>query len=95
MQVRPHFSEWGLLHLGRCSTGSSTERYDTACQRATLGGTGLRKLDDSRSLSRYGWSLYWRDRNLKFHRYDRVASTPTIQVLLDEITADPTSIFWG
>lgn len=42
-----------------------------------------------------GVELYWRDRNLKFHLYDSVAPTPTIQVLLDEITADPTSIFWG
>lgn len=45
--------------------------------------------------SRNEWSLYWRDRNLKFHLYDSVAPTPTIQVLLDEITADPTCIFWG
>lgn len=45
--------------------------------------------------SRNEWSLYWRDRNLKFHLYDWVAPTPTIQVLLDEITADPTCIFWG
>ncbi len=41
------------------------------------------------------WSLYWRDRNLKFHLYDRVPPTPTIQVLQDEVTADSTSIFWG
>lgn len=45
--------------------------------------------------ARKEWSLYWRDRNLKFHLYDRVAPTPTIQVLLDEVTADPISIFWG
>lgn len=41
------------------------------------------------------WSLYWRDRNLKFHLYDRVPPTAAIQDLLDEVTADPTSIFWG
>jgi hypothetical protein len=41
------------------------------------------------------WTLYWSDRNLKFHRYDRVEPTPTIQNLLDEIDADPTAIFWG
>jgi hypothetical protein len=45
--------------------------------------------------ARKEWSLYWRDRHEKFHEYDRVGPTPTIQVLLDEIDADPTSIFWG
>jgi len=40
-------------------------------------------------------SLYWRDRHSKFHLYDRVAPTPTIQTLLDEVSADPTCIFWG
>ena len=45
--------------------------------------------------ARKEWSLYSQDRNLKFHRYDRIAPTPTIQVLLDEVTADPIYIFWG
>lgn len=40
-------------------------------------------------------SLYWRDRHSKFHLYDRVPPTASIQDLLDEISADPTSIFWG
>lgn len=41
------------------------------------------------------WGIYCRDRNLKFHLYDRVAPTPNVETLLDEITADPTYIFWG
>jgi hypothetical protein len=41
------------------------------------------------------WSLYWRDRNLAFHRYDRFAPSPFVGDLLDEIEADPTAIFWG
>jgi hypothetical protein len=45
--------------------------------------------------SRKEWALYWRDRNLKFHRYDPVGPTPNVQVLLDEIDRDPTCIFWG
>jgi hypothetical protein len=45
--------------------------------------------------SRNRWSLYWRDRNLKFHEYDLADPTPDIQDLLDEIDRDPTSIFWG
>ena len=40
-------------------------------------------------------TLYWRDRNLKFHLYDRVRPTPYIEELLTEIDADPTAIFWG
>lgn len=41
------------------------------------------------------WSLYWRDRNLKFHEYDLVEPSPDIDDLLEEIESDPTSIFWG
>jgi hypothetical protein len=45
--------------------------------------------------SRREWALYWRDRNLKFHRYDGVAPSPTVESLLEEISRDPTNIFWG
>ena len=45
------------------------------------------------SASRVG--LYWRDRNLKFHRYDHVDPNPDVESLLAEVDADPTCIFWG
>ena len=41
------------------------------------------------------WSLYWRDRNLRFHVYDRIKPSPHIDDLLQEIDRDPTAIFWG
>lgn len=41
------------------------------------------------------WELYWRDRNLKFHRYDRLAPSLLVDDLLAEIERDPTMIFWG
>lgn len=41
------------------------------------------------------WSLYWRDRNLRFHAYDRLAPSEHIGDLLEEIDRDPTAIFWG
>ena len=41
------------------------------------------------------WSLNWRDRNLKFHAYDRVSPTSDVETLLAEIAHDPTAIFWG
>jgi len=41
------------------------------------------------------WSLYWRDRNLRFHAYDRVPLTPRLEDLLREVDLDPTAIFWG
>ncbi|MCI0689211.1 MAG: DUF3024 domain-containing protein [Sporichthyaceae bacterium] len=40
------------------------------------------------------WSLYWRDRNLRFHEYDRVPATASVENLLVEVDRDPTSIFW-
>ena len=41
------------------------------------------------------WSLYWRDRNLRFHAYDLVPPTPRLEDLLREVDLDPTAIFWG
>ena len=41
------------------------------------------------------WTLYWRDRNLHFHRYDQIEPSPHIDDLLREIGRDPTAIFWG
>jgi len=41
------------------------------------------------------WSLFWPDRNLRFHEYDRVAPTPRIDELLVEVDSDPTALFWG
>jgi len=41
------------------------------------------------------WTLYWRDRNLRFHLYDRLPPSPHVDDLLTEIDRDPTSIFWG
>ena len=46
-------------------------------------------------LHRGEWSLYWSDRNLKFHEYDLVSPTPHVDELITEIERDPTSIFWG
>ena len=41
------------------------------------------------------WSLYWCDRHLRFHRYDRITPSAQIDDLLREIDRDPTAIFWG
>lgn len=41
------------------------------------------------------WSLYWRDRNLRFHVYDRVAPTPQVQELLNVVGSRRDPIFWG
>lgn len=41
------------------------------------------------------WTLYWPDRNCKFHHYEDLDPTPTIGRLLAEIESDPIRIFWG
>lgn len=41
------------------------------------------------------WSLYWRDRNIKFHAYDLAEPTPHIEELIAQVERDPTCIFWG
>ena len=41
------------------------------------------------------WTLYWRDRNLRFHTYDPIAPSPRIEDLLAEIDRNPGGIFFG
>jgi hypothetical protein len=41
------------------------------------------------------WTLYWRDRNLRFHNYDQLAPSQHVEDLLTELDRDPTCIFWG
>jgi hypothetical protein len=41
------------------------------------------------------WSLYWRDQNLRFHKYDLTPPSAHIDELLSEVDRDPTCIFWG
>ena len=33
------------------------------------------------------WTLYWPDRNTKYHRYEDLKPTPTIEQVLAEIDA--------
>lgn len=41
------------------------------------------------------WTLYWRDRNLRFHLYDQMAPARHVEDLLTELDRDPACIFWG
>lgn len=40
------------------------------------------------------WSLYWADRNGRWHRYDDLPPS-AIDLVLREIEQDVTGIFWG
>ena len=41
------------------------------------------------------WALYWRDRNLRSPRYEGLAPSLSIDLLLDEVARDPTCVFWA
>jgi hypothetical protein len=41
------------------------------------------------------WTLYWRDQNLKYHRYQPLDPSPRIQDLLDYLDSQADPIFWG
>lgn len=41
------------------------------------------------------WTLYWRDRHLRFHVYEPLPPSNRVDDLLAEIDRDPTCIFWG
>ena len=40
------------------------------------------------------WTLYWADRDARWHRYQET-EPGTVEQLLNEIDQDPTCIFWG
>ena len=44
--------------------------------------------------STHDWSLYWADRNGRWHPYDDLPPG-RIEHVLREIETDPTGIFWG
>jgi hypothetical protein len=41
------------------------------------------------------WTLYWRDRTLRFHAYDRLPPSRHVDDLLTEIDRDPAVISRG
>ena len=41
------------------------------------------------------WTLYFKGRNEKWHVYDPLPPTTDFGLVLQEIKADPTGIFWG
>lgn len=41
------------------------------------------------------WTLWWADRNERWHAYPDTDPTPALENLLTEIDEDPTAAFWG
>ena len=41
------------------------------------------------------WTLYWPDRNTRWHVYEDAEPTDDVEWLLREIDLDPSGIFWG
>lgn len=41
------------------------------------------------------WTLYWVDRNERFHQYPRRSSSKNVQTLLNVLERDEDAIFWG
>ena len=47
------------------------------------------------STGRGVWTLYWADRNEKWHRVSSAPAAKTIDPLLAQVLADPSGVFWG
>jgi hypothetical protein len=47
------------------------------------------------SAKRGSWTLFWSDRNERWHSYDGFEDRRHFADLLREVDADPTCIFWG
>jgi hypothetical protein len=41
------------------------------------------------------WTVYWPDRNTRWHVDDDVEPSPALGLLLAEVDRDPTGIYWG
>lgn len=41
------------------------------------------------------WTLYWADRNSRWHKYLDLEPNDDFELLLQEVHEDPTGIFWG
>ena len=41
------------------------------------------------------WTLFWADRNSRWHRYENFVHRRDFLDLLHEVERDPTGIFWG
>jgi len=41
------------------------------------------------------WTIFWRDRNQRWHPYEAHPGARSISRLLAEVDQDPTGIFWG
>lgn len=44
---------------------------------------------------RGSWTLFWADRNLRWHSYEGFVDRRNFLDLLREVERDPTCIFWG
>jgi hypothetical protein len=64
-------------------------RMPTALARGLLS-----RLDPISRLTTGLWTLYWRDRNLKYHRYDPLDPSPQVQDLLDDLDDRADPVFW-
>jgi hypothetical protein len=47
------------------------------------------------SSTAHTWTLYWGDSHGKFHKYDQIEPSRSVQPLIDEMDRDPTGVFWG
>jgi len=41
------------------------------------------------------WRVFWRRADLKWHRYEPLPETATLEAVLEEVEADPFGCFWG
>ena len=92
-RVPPHVrGEIQLLHRIRGTTATLVERRPA--WRAPGEWTELPVAQFRYEPQTELWTLYCRDRNLRWHRYDG-PSRKTLSSLLREVDADRTGIFWG
>jgi hypothetical protein len=45
--------------------------------------------------ARREWELFWRDRNLRWHRFEDLPPSRSVQDLIDEVDSLRNPIFWG
>jgi hypothetical protein len=54
---------------------------------------GIAKFLYSRTTKK--WNLYWMRQDLKWHLYEPLSESTTIEALVEEVDKDPHGAFWG
>ena len=86
----------GKIRYGYVTRGMSTtlfEEHPRFMRQSEWTRTDIARFRYNKTQDK--WTLYYRDRNNKWHPFPPAEPTSEFEALLDIVEEDPTGIFWG